>query len=362
MKKRNLIIYATGFLLLLICDSPVFSQEVVINNGAIIDLAKTGALSFSNGTDFTINSQRCVFDGTIEFKGSKEQNLYGKGDKISFSNLVINNSNLVNLYHDAEIQNKLKLMSGVLNLLDHDLVIKENAAIEGNFSETSMIAADSKGRLWREIAGVGTYYFPVGDLTDLADFSPVTVEFKSGKFNKPASLSVNLRNYKHPKNMSKDNYLNRFWSLNQKGIQNFSCDVSLEYVNLDIVGAESCIYGALWNNNKWTMLDRASANSIKGKVCNFSDFTGVDKYSNPASKLKLADIDIIVTRNGISLFSEESVQLKKIEIFNKVGQMSYSKKLDSEVNPDLPLHLVSDLYLIKITTDKNVISKKVFIP
>ncbi len=362
MKSQILKINRIGFLIvnLLICYNLAISQVVNIKNGVVVKLSKAGALSFSNGTSFSINSAKCVFDGTIVFTGTQDQNIGGT-QNIKFANLSINNSSLVTLLHDVEIRNKLSLNSGVLNLLDNNLLIKGNAVIDGTFSQTSMIAADSKGRLYKELIGVGSYYFPVGDLTDLPDFSPVTLEFKTGKFSR-AIVSVNLKNSKHPLNTSTSNYLKRYWSIRQSGILGFTCDAKLTYVNSDIFGNESNINGAIWNGSQWVQLNPASGNQITGKLSLLSDVTGIQKYSTTASTLKSAQLDIVVTENGISLITQDYVQLQKIEIYNKAGQLVYSKRLESEENPELGLDLVADLYLIKIMTNQSIITKKVFLP
>ncbi|MFN8254304.1 MAG: T9SS type A sorting domain-containing protein [Bacteroidales bacterium] len=362
MKINRINIKSTGLLIvnLLICYNLAISQDAYIGDKAIVKLAKAGTISFSNGTNFNINSAKCVFDGTVEFAGSGEQNINGS-QNARFADLRLNNSSVLTLLRDVEVRNKLILLNGVLYVLDNNLLIKGNASIEGNYSSASMIAVNGNGRLLKEVPGIGSYFLPVGDLTDFPDYSPVKLDFKSGKFSR-GMVSVNLKNAKHPNNTNTNNYLKRFWSIRQTGISAFSCDVNLTYTNSDVVGSEINIAGAYWNISKWTYLNQVSGKQITGNVKLLSDFTGIQRMSTLASSINTDGINVIVNKTGITIQPDEYIVLKKIDIYNKAGQLVYSSKLDAFENPELSFHLNSDIYLLKIETNQETVTKKVYLP
>ena len=147
----------------------------------------------------------------------------------------------------------LHCLQGVVDIQDNDLTLSENSDVSGTFTSGNMISADGSGYFIREISTAGTYFFPIGDLTSGADYSPVELDFTSGTFNN-ASVSVNLSNNKHPDNPSTTDYLNRYWILSSSGISGFSCDMTFEYVSGDIVGNEANIRGAIRKNEGWRNL------------------------------------------------------------------------------------------------------------
>jgi hypothetical protein len=362
MKIHRFNIKSAGIMIfnLLICYNLAISQNALINDKAIVKLAKAGTISFSNGTDFTINSTMCVFDGIVEFGGSGDQNISGS-QNARFADLRLNNSSILTLLKDVEVRNKLSLLSGVLNVSDNNLLIKGYATIEGNYSSASMIAVNGNGRLLKEIGAIGSYFFPVGDLTDFPDYSPVNLDFKIGKFSR-GMVSINLKNQKHPKNTNSTNYLNRYWSIRQTGITAFSCDVKLTYTNSDVVGSEANIAGAYWNIDRWAYLNQVSGKQITGNVKLLSDFTGIQRMGTIASNLKTDGVNIIVNQTGLTIQPDEYVVLKKVDIYNKAGQLVYSRKLDGYDNPELSFNLNSDIYLLKIETNQEIVTKKVYLP
>lgn len=337
-----------------------FSQYVIIHEGVPVKLSNKGTLNFSNGTSLTNYSSRGTYKGTIMFSGNEDQSINGS-QRLSVANLVVNNSNLVNLFLDVEVLNQLNLNSGVLNLIRNNLYLLGNVQINGPFSETTMIAADSSGMLFKKIPGIGTYYFPLGDIKNGADYSPVTLTFKSGTFT-GSYIKINLKNAKHPKNKSKNDYLKRYWTIWQKGISGFVCETKFNYVLNDVVGNEENIFGVYWNMVNWSMLNKATDGIISGNVTLFSDFTGAEGGTFSTTKSATEYVNIFVNENGLYLQAQNDIQFKKIEIYNKIGQQVYSKKLDSFEDVDLALNLNPDLYLIKIQTNLNSISDRLYIP
>jgi len=360
--KDHTKVFKSG--LLLVCFftfyTQAFSQYVIIHEGVPVKLSNKGTLNFSNGTSLTNNSSMCAFNGTFMFSGSKEQSIEGS-QKLVVANLTVNNSNLVNLFLDVEVANQLVLNSGVVNLIQKSLYLRENALINGSFNENSMIAADSTGSLFKMIKSTGYYFLPVGDLYDGADYSPLSLNFKSGNFSR-AYVKINLKNRKHPKNASQTDFIKRYWSVWSKGISGFLCEVRFNYVIDDIVGNEENVYGAYWNMTKWSMLNKSIDHSIFGNVSLLSDFTGAERNTFSTTKTQTNFVNIFVNENGLHLQALDNIMINKVEIYNKMGQMVFSKSIQSSDNFDLAINLNPDLYLIKIQTNVNSFSNKIFIP
>ncbi len=60
------------------------------------------------------------------------------------------------------------------------------------------MVTDGTGELRKKFAAPGSFLFPVGDNTDIPEYSPVQVHFTGGSFAGDASASVRVINAKHP--------------------------------------------------------------------------------------------------------------------------------------------------------------------
>ncbi|MFZ1508374.1 MAG: hypothetical protein WAV74_16490, partial [Anaerolineae bacterium] len=143
------------------------------------------------------------------------------------------------------------------------------------FSATNMVVPTSTGEFRRGFTGTGSFTFPVGDNTDTAEYSPVTLNFTSGAFSS-AYAAVRLTDAKHPSNTSATNFVTRYWTVTSSGISSFSCSASFFYLDADIAGTEASLYAGKYNGSTWTLLDAVDApnNKLSGTVTGFSDFTG----------------------------------------------------------------------------------------
>jgi len=362
MKNHYKIKYSIGFIVnLLICYNLAISQDVVLHKGAINFTG--GTISFSDGTSFsdlTYNSQE--FGGVVAFVGSKEQEIYG-ASTLRFTRLVLDNASMLTLSSSIEISKDLRLNRGVLNIADNNIRIKKNAIIDGIIANKSMIATEQSGKLIWEVGKIGKYFIPIGDITGSFDFSPVNLDFKSGKFTNDATFAVSVKNTKHPKNTNSTNFLKRYWSIQTSGITNYSCNSTFVYVTSDIVGSETSISGGqLLANGTWKLLNKVTGSSINAGLSSFGDITGIPSTGSKPRKSLSDDIDMVITENGISLIPKNYVQLQKIEIYNKIGQLVYSNRLEPDSDQELSFNLDSDIFLIRITTNQSILSEKVYLP
>ncbi len=362
MKNHYKIKYSIGFIInLLICYNLAISQDVVLHKGAINFTG--GTISFSDGTSFsdlTYNSNE--FSGVVAFVGSKEQEIYG-ASTLKFTRLVLDNASMLSLLSNIEISNDLRLNRGVLNMGNNNIRIKKGAIIDGIIANKSMVATEQNGKLIWEVGKIGKYFIPIGDITVSPDFSPVILDFKSAKFADGATFTIAVKNVKHPLNTNSTNYLKRYWSIQTSGITNFSCNSTFVYVTSDVVGSEGSISGGqLLANNSWKTLNKVTGSSINAALSSFGAISGIPTTGSKPRKSLSEDIDMVISDNGISLIPKNYVQLQKIELYNKIGQLVYSKRLEPNDSQELNLDLNPDIYLIRITTNQSIISEKVYLP
>ncbi|MEN8121304.1 MAG: T9SS type A sorting domain-containing protein [Bacteroidota bacterium] len=334
------------------------AQQVIIGDAANFNLAVAGTVDIN--ANLVNNSPNASFTGTFNFIGDIPYEISGTSP-IEFATLSLSSTAGISLLTDVSVNTGLILNSGTLNLVNNNLTIGSAAAITGTFSPTTMVVADGTGALKRKITGDGIYLFPIGDTSGTTiDYSLASLTFSSGTYT-DAIVSINVKNEVHPENSSPADYINRYWTVSQTGITDFSCDVSFLYTNEDIQGTESNIWGAQWDGSQWTTLNQASLNQFGGTVTSFSDFTAGDKsVMSIDDKLNVDDIDIIVDQGNIIIRSDKNIKLEKAEIYSLLGQLVYSKGLNSSSSTELSFNASSDYYIVKVFTENQFISKKVF--
>jgi hypothetical protein len=225
---------------------------------------RLGGNWINNGA-FNPNS-RAVF-----FNGSTAQSIDGGADT-TFAFLSIDNTAGVSLARAARADNQLTLTNGRLTLGGFDFTLGPSASASGSFDASRMVAADGSGSLCKRYGGIGSFLFPVGDLTATPEYSPATLNFTSGSFSS-AQACVKVTNAKHP-NMPGSDYLTRYWTVTQSGMTGFNCNVTFDYVDADIIGSEANLSGAKWDA-VWTVLNPVDQtnNRFGASVSGFSDFS-----------------------------------------------------------------------------------------
>ena len=356
MKK---FIYKFSLLLvgMIICIPATKAQQVIITDAAGFNLTVDGTAEIN--ADLINNSQNALFLGTFNFVGTLEHEIGGSAP-VEFVNFTLNNTEGVRLSTDVSVSGVINLLDGTINLINNNLTIGSNATLSGTFSTDVMVIADGSGTLKREIPSTGTYIFPIGDTTGLVDYSPVSLTFNEGTFSN-AVVSINLKNEKHPENTSTDNYLNKYWTISQTGISDFSCDAVFTYSNEDIVGSEAKLWGAKWDGNQWEILNQASLNQFSGTVNSFSEFTAGEKTVLAVDDELNLDDEVEVFFNGDKIIiRSDNVKLEKAEIYNTNGQLIFSKDLSKNALNELKFNAKSNYYIVRLFTGKQFISKKIF--
>ena len=335
------------------------SQELIISNDATIDVLPGTSIILANGMNLVNHSISGILNGTFVFQGTLPQNISGDY-AVEFANLTIDQNATVSLLNDVKVNSTLTLSNGYINLLNNNLTVLSNAAVNGVFSETAMIVAEGNGKLGFEISGTGNYLFPIGDTSGVDDYAPVSLVFNSGSFTN-AIVSANLKTQKHPNNSSTTDYLKRYWTISQTGISSFDCDVNFTYINDDIQGSESNIYGVKWNGSAWTALNKSSMNSISGNVGDFNDFTGAEAAILANKELIEDNVKVFNNGNVIIISAKDNFKLKRAEVFNKLGQVVFVKDLSKSNYNEINLALFRDIYLLRIYSENQSFTKKILV-
>jgi len=250
--------------------------DVVLTSGTFIGGTFTHTLAgnwTNNGGTFTAGS------GTIIMTGATK--ILGGTASTTFNNLTLGNGagQSYSLGYGETVNGILNLQNNTkLTLGASNLTLGLAATCTGTFSNTCMIVTNDGGKLQQNVSAIGSVTFPVGDVTNGADYSPITINFTSGVYAAGATVSVKVTNAKQPNNISINNYLNRYWSVSQTGITTFTANVSGNYVPADIIGTESNeVAGVYLGSNIWLRYASLAANTLTANgVAAFGDFTGLN--------------------------------------------------------------------------------------
>ncbi|MEI7725303.1 MAG: NosD domain-containing protein, partial [Bacteroidota bacterium] len=257
-------------------DAPkVLNQGVnlTINNGSTLVTNNFALLLRGN---FTNNGTFTAGTSLVTFNGNTAQ-VVGGTSISSFYNLTLNNSAGLSLGNSENVDHTLTLANGRLTLGDYNLTL-DFLPVSGALGVSNMIVTTGTGECRRTYAANGSYLFPVGDVTDTPEYSPVMLNFTSGNYA-AGYAGVRVVNAKHPSNASSTNYLNRYWTITSSGITAFSCDLTGTYVSADIAGTEvGQVAGKYCGSLPWVKYSALSSNTLTANgVTGFSDFTGITK-------------------------------------------------------------------------------------
>ena len=356
MKKYTLI----SIIFILMSTATVFAQKgIIINSGAKMELNNGAILIIGDDLGLINNSVNSIFDGTVVFSGTNLQEI-GGSESSEFSVLDIDNNNGVFLSIDTRIADELILTTGVLDIGDFNLTLSDFSSVSGTFSSNNMINVAGSGLLSKEINSNDYFLLPVGDLTAGADYSPVAFDFTSGLYSS-ASVSLGVKNAKHPNNASTTDYLNRYWILSSSGISDFSCDMTFTYVPGDVVGNEANILGAIWNNNAWNSLGQLSSNQFSGTTISFADVTGVESQLVGVENILNESLSVYYANGFILIDNLNALVLKNIEVYDVAGRLISELDVNNTGNEKISFSNTAGYYFIKINTEESFIIKKVFV-
>lgn len=291
-------------------------------NGKTITV--TGDISLSNGAKIKPDAT----NSTIIMAGTKQQSIStGAFGSYSVYNMTINNSAGVISDCDFTISNRLTLTNGYISLGSSNLTLGSSATIGGTPSGTALVMVSGTGELRKVFTGTGSFTYPVGNI-NTGNYTPITLNFSSGTFSS-AYAGVNMTESKHPNNSSTNDFINRYWTVNQSGISSFSCNVTCQYVTGDVVGSEINMWAAKYSNsNGWTLLNQADAynHRLTGTVTGFSSFTSGQQSVMPVtlqsfnSNISGRDVNLNwITSSEINSRGFEIERKSEKDDWNKIG-------------------------------------------
>jgi hypothetical protein len=254
----------------------------------------TNAFTFTSGTITILNANGAVganpefamssttganISGTALFVLGQGGSTIGsaQGFRISLNSAALLNHLTINTgtvdvtnQSNVTVKGTLTLTSGKVSIGGFSLTA---GTISGGSSSGYVVMhQDSTGTLRRTYTSIGSTTFPIGDATN---YSPCTIDVTSGSFAS-AYIGARVANKKHPNNTSTTDYLTRYWTLTSSGVSNLSYDASFNYVDADINGTESSIYGARYSNG-WMLLTTVNSainNFNASGMTAFGSFTG----------------------------------------------------------------------------------------
>ena len=255
-----------------------YHHVVISGTGAVVpaSLNLLGNLTLNQAVDFT--------GKTVSLIGTQLQ-VVGGTYVSTFNNLTINNTfGQVDLSANATINGVLTLTAGNLNIANNTLTLGL-PAVAGTFNATHMIIASGTGELRRPFTTTGSYTFPIGDNTAIAEYSPITITVDSGSFSS-AYIGVSVTDAVHPNNYSSENNISRYWKVNQSGITTAVATITATYAAADILGAESDIAAAQLKGtfnqqtNPWIRYSALGSNTLSVAAASLtagqtSAFTGI---------------------------------------------------------------------------------------
>lgn len=371
------------------------AQKGIINNGALIVVAGN-ALITTQGSDASYVNQsagsfhgRIDLNGRIELQGAWFNNadegtvfinpsgnsevlfhgttpqIIGGSSPTVFGSITINNPEGIILSNHVSLTGDLSLHSGLLHLLDYNLTLGSFSAVIGVPSETAMVITNGSGEMRKNFAAPKSFVFPVGDDTDFPEYSPVSLVFTQGTFADNAYAFVRVFNTMHPMNSSSANYLNRYWSMSQSGITNFSAELKFYYTPADVQGDEQLLFGGQYTSPEWTKHNAVNAIDHYFLVITdvLSDFTAGESSAfegTPVLDEKFR-LRMYTWRNNLMIVADNPEMLGHfIRIYNLAGQLVQTCALQRERINQIQTFLPSGVYVVKMVGREKIYVAKLY--
>ncbi len=288
---------ATVINLTIVGDLSIGSGAYFTNNNTLSIagmLTGDGALNQSVGSTLNINgeSSLAVINGAslnnvVNYNASFPSIIPG-----SYYNLVLNQSSGVALLNgNISVAGTLTLNAGNLDLGNRNLLLDQSATLViTSPSVNRMIITSGTGELQKKFNSIGSFTFPIGEITGTAEYSPVTVNVTAAGGFFSAYVGASVANSKYMSNNSNNDFLTRYWKISQSGISNCIINVNGKYFAADVTGVEGNIVAGQLSGafnqitNGWKKFSGISSNSltVSGAVLengNASVFTGISKVN-----------------------------------------------------------------------------------
>ncbi len=284
------------------------AQTLLYNDGAMIKV-QAGAVLYVEGGIQNTATGTIDNDGTIELKGNflnagtweptEPNTLKFSGDANAtvtsgpamFQNVVVqkgNNFNVTlvdhmtvntNLDFNAAGSTRLATANGA------NLKIGPVGTVTG-YDSDEYVATDGTGVMEKAVTANGTFFFPIGDLTN---YSPLSSTY-TGSAYAAATIQTRANDLTHPNKPSDaTDYISRYWDVDAAGITGYTNSLTGTYVPADLTGTGSLVKGAVYDGVEWSYADAAAgANTVIGSTNDANaDFTGTNFFGKAILKVFL---------------------------------------------------------------------------
>lgn len=275
----NLTIAAPGATVTLSANTSI-SGSLLISGGTLASANNNitfGGNWTNNGTGFTAGT------GSVTINGTGTTTI-GGSTITNFNNLSVTKSSGTAILSQAVTVAGTLTIGVNLNLTSFNLTLGNTSPAivnsGGAFGASRMIIASGGGKLIKSAtsAAQASYFFPIGDNSGTAEYSPLTTNFSA--VGAAGSIGVGVTDNQHPDNGFTSNMLTRYWTVTHTGLGVFSTTVTVQYTDSDVVGTEANLRLGKWNGSepwvRFTAAPNVAGNTVSGgPISSFSDFTGL---------------------------------------------------------------------------------------
>lgn len=175
------------------------------------------------------------------------------------------------------------LQSGILDLGNFNLTLLANTVLGGNApSASNMVVSSGTGQLIRAFAATpSTFTFPVGDISGVAEYSPVTIDFTAN--NTARNIGVRVVDDRHPQDILLPDYLSRYWAFSNTGGGTHTANVTFTYLPSDVNGNISNIGLQRYDVNAASPTFTQWAEYITAQAGNDLTLSGVSNFLLPTA-------------------------------------------------------------------------------
>ena len=257
-------------------SSIVAGGNITINPSATLH-ASANNYSISLTGDWTNNGTFTAGTGAVSLNGTSSQAIEGSSIT-TFGNLTINNSSVVGLGQDIEVDGTLHLQGGNISTSSNKVIVSGTGNINGGGPNTHI-----DGTLQRHVAtGNSSVFFPIGDAST---YLPVTLDFNGVTTAGDIISSVSPFGGDHPdigtSSLDAEKSVNRYWTLINNTITGGTYDATFEYSSGDIDGDANTDNFKIgkYSDGTWsypTTEDIGATNTKATGISGFGDFAIAD--------------------------------------------------------------------------------------
>lgn len=280
------------------------------SNGNDITLAG----NWDNVSTFTPSTSKITFDGT-----SDQYINSASSQAESFYQLTINKSSgdvYMTANSDVTVTNSLDLTDGLIYIGTSNLIINATTTVL-NYSNNSFVNTNSTGYLRKLWSSPGSFVYPVGDGTELSQFS---LQIFSASFTAGAYAEINVSGNKYSETGTTENFIDRFWDLPVSGITSPTYNFTAYYLDGDVNGDESTVYAQKFDT-EWKAFNLANTtnNTLSGNLAtSFSKFGGFDELITLPVELTKFEAEQIDDYNYLTWETAAEINNSHFEVLRSI--------------------------------------------